>query len=324
LRSGYGVLPEVRSSAPHAHAQRRETRYELTALDPWLSKIQADAERLRARLGPEAGRVDLIERDVTEYERLRAAHDKIQEHLRYHAFWQQAVLDRTAYFEGRNRIIAQVEELDALRRGNGAPSRIAELERRVHDEVAPFAPASGPRLLARQDGGRALAFTLYTDIEDRDFLDQLRAAIECEFDESEAARSLRFVLELEIVVMAPSELYPEGAPGHGSTIATEEHLARFPEGAAVLTTGAESTHAWRGNSLLLGPAPVTRRTLAHELGHLLGFSDAYLRGFEGQPGGEHGVVLVEWTGVVDDLMGNPGGGKVTREMVERLLEAYGD
>jgi hypothetical protein len=36
------------------------------------------------------------------------------------------------------------------------------------------------------------------------------------------------------------------------------------------------------------------------------------------------VVLVEWVGLRDDLMGNPQGGVVTAEMVETLLEAYGD
>ena len=41
-----------------------------------------------------------------------------------------------------------------------------------------------------------------------------------------------------------------------------------------------------------------------------------------EPGGEFGVVLVEWTGLLDDLMGNPSGGRVTAEMIDRLIEAY--
>ena len=69
---------------------------------------------------------------------------------------------------------------------------------------------------------------------------------------------------------------------------------------------------------------MTPRVLAHEFGHLLGFEDAYLRGYEGEPDDPHGVVLVEWVGLSDDLMGNPAGGAVTREMIETLLEAYGD
>ncbi len=77
----------------------------------------------------------------------------------------------------------------------------------------------------------------------------------------------------------------------------------------ILTTGTESTHSWQGRSILFGPAPIRRNSLAHEFGHLLGFNDAYLRGFEGDPNDPYGVVLVEWGGLLDDLMGNSEGGE---------------
>ena len=93
--------------------------------------------------------------------------------------------------------------------------------------------------------------------------------------------------------------------------------------ALVLTTGGASTHAWTGRWITLGPEEVSRRTLAHEFAHLLGFDDAYLRGFDGRPDDRFGVVLVEWTGLRDDLMGNVRGGRVSRGMVETLIEAYG-
>ena len=35
-----------------------------------------------------------------------------------------------------------------------------------------------------------------------------------------------------------------------------------------------------------------------------------------------GVVLVEWSGLTDDLMGNPGVGRVSNEMIDRLIDAY--
>ncbi len=90
-----------------------------------------------------------------------------------------------------------------------------------------------------------------------------------------------------------------------------------------MTTGGESTHAWTGRWMVLGPEEVSGRMLAHEFAHLLGFDDAYLRGFDGDPDGPFGVVLVEWTGLRDDLMGNVRGGRVTRDMVETLVKAYG-
>ena len=74
----------------------------------------------------------------------------------------------------------------------------------------------------------------------------------------------------------------------------------------------------------LGPGELAPRVLAHEFGHLLGFDDAYLRGFEGELGGTYGAVFVEWVGLRDDLMGNPAGGSVTAPMLDRLFEAYGD
>ena len=73
---------------------------------------------------------------------------------------------------------------------------------------------------------------------------------------------------------------------------------------------------------MLGSDPLARRTLAHEFGHLLGFTDAYLRGFEGDPAGPFGVVFVEWWGLQQDLMGDAGRGRVSRDMIARLIEAY--
>jgi len=80
--------------------------------------------------------------------------------------------------------------------------------------------------------------------------------------------------------------------------------------------------ALTGRAVLLGCCEISPNVLAHEFGHLLGFDDAYLRGFDGDPGGAYGAVLVEWVGLFDDLMGYPAGGAVSRTMLERLLSAY--
>ena len=104
----------------------------------------------------------------------------------------------------------------------------------------------------------------------------------------------------------------------------ETHRSLFPGCPLVLTTGASSTNALVGDRIVLDTSPVSRRTLAHEFGHLLGFSDAYIRGYDGEPDDPYGVVLVEWTGLTDDLMGSPGGGQVNEEMIEKLITAYGE
>ena len=164
---------------------------------------------------------------------------------------------------------------------------------------------------------------MHTDIQDSTFLKQFRSAVEGVFNDSPAARQRKFRLELMLKPIAPSDLYDGAPPAPGAEIDLDAHLARFPSDALVLTTGALNTHAWTGHRILLGPDPSSRRELAHEFGHLLGFDDAYLRGFTGDPCGPHGSVLVEWSGLFDDLMGNIGSGPVTAQMISTLLQAYG-
>jgi hypothetical protein len=172
-----------------------------------------------------------------------------------------------------------------------------------------------------RDGGRVLPVTLVTDIGDEAFLEVFREAVLGVWARSPAAREAAFRVELEIERVAPEMLYPEGVPDPDTVLEDGEHLARFPEGAVVLTTGAASTHAWAGRSIHLGTDPLRPRTLAHEFGHLLGFTDAYLRSFEGDPADPYGVVLVEWGGIRNDLMGDPGRGPLTVQMIERLCGA---
>lgn len=142
------------------------------------------------------------------------------------------------------------------------------------------------------------------------------------FSNSEAARKQRFAISLEIYQLTATELYPQGAPARGSAINLKKHIALYPPGELVLTTGGASTHAWVGRNVTLGPNPTTRRTLAHEFGHLLGFRDAYLRSYQGDTQDPYGVVFFEWKGLIDNLMGSPGSGRVTDGMIETLINAY--
>ena len=47
----------------------------------------------------------------------------------------------------------------------------------------------------------------------------------------------------------------------------------------------------------------------------------YPKAVEGESTGPGGVVLVEWTGLTDDLMGAPTRGLVTADMLQRLTAA---
>ena len=118
-------------------------------------------------------------------------------------------------------------------------------------------------------------------------------------------------------------LYPDGAPNRGAKIVMAAHHALFKGCPLVVTSGASSLNARVGSRIFLGTRPVSRRTLAHEFGHLLGFEDAYVRGYDGDPGDPYGVIIVEWTGLSSDLMGDSGRGQVSDEMINTLIIAYG-
>jgi hypothetical protein len=58
----------------------------------------------------------------------------------------------------------------------------------------------------------------------------------------------------------------------------------------------------KGSTIVLGPGKITPRTIAHEIGHLFGFNDCYLRTMTAQ--GLYGIGLLEWDNPLypDDLM----------------------
>lgn len=319
---GYGILPEILDDPPRQPVVTRRNLYSLESLSTAYTGEFRDAALLAGRAVSEP---DLpLAPWVSEFERLRERMKSLEDHLDYHAKWQVEVVAHKAWFYRNNRIIDKVRKMTALQ-AQGAPrAQIDAAREEVLRRLAPFRPTPGLTIDTRDDGTRVLTFEVCTDIDDKAFLDTVRRAVEETYAGSAAARSLRFALDLRWRRLSADALYPEGPPAVGSEIDPDDHEQRFPKGALVFTTGAASTHAWTGRSVRLGPSPLARRTLAHEFSHLLGFDDAYLRGYEGDPRGTFGVVLVEWVGLRDDLMGNPQGGAVTVKMIETLLDAYGD
>jgi hypothetical protein len=314
---GYGIVPELREDGPEAPVTARENAYSLERLEGELQNDLHDAATLVA-----AATGSPLEAQVLELERLRKRLRNFEEHLDYHATWQRAIVEQPDFFADRNRLVAEARELNAERRGGGPPERIAERSRTLLERIAPFTPTPGLRIETREGGSQVLPVALYTDIENDEFLAAFEHAVETHFERASSPNAPRFSIELEIRRISPSMLYPEGAPARGAAIDISAHLARFPDGALILTTGADSTHAWTGRCIALGPGPDTRRTLAHEFAHLLGFRDAYLRGYDGDPHGPYGAILVEWVGLSDDLMGDSEHGRVTEAMIRTLLEAY--
>jgi hypothetical protein len=320
-RSGWGILPEIVEDAPRTPVTPSERRYSLKDISVNFAASFRDGRILAGHtvLDPAAS----LERAVAEYERLRGDLKNVKEHLAYHEQWQRAVTDQADYFDDRNEIVSLAREWQSLRAQGADPARIGQLESEIRERVAVFRAAPDLAIERAADEEVVLPVSVHTDISNGQFLDEFREAVQAEWSGSDAAQSRRVSIRLEFVRVPIEELYPGAALSPGAEIDVEQHVARFPEDALVMTTGAASTHAWKGRSLLIGPEATTGRVLAHEFGHLLGFGDAYLRGFDGRPADPHGVVLVEWTGLLDDLMGNPAGGRVTEAMIDRLVEAYG-
>jgi hypothetical protein len=86
-----------------------------------------------------------------------------------------------------------------------------------------------------------------------------------------------------------------------------------------LTTGALTSHFYR-DAIVLGPEDITPSVLAHEFGHVLGFNDAYIRGYKDL--GKNGFQVMEIVADPEDIMGAPDTGAVLRRHFDRILEQY--
>lgn len=317
---GWGVLPERRDDGPFTTQTPRERSYALRGISVNFVSAFRDGRILADRTArrQEAN----LESAVQDYERLSKDLTNLVDHLSYHEHWQAQVLTSEAFYVDRNEIVAAVREMTELSASDGDPDRIAALREQVREGTSRIDVAKGLAIEHAGDGSLVLPVTVHTDVDDAEFREVFLTAIDEAWNKAEASLSRRFTLRVDFEVHAVDDLYPEDAPEKGDAIVLDDHVARFPPDGLVMTTGAASTHAWKGRSLLLGPAPITPRTLAHEFGHLLGFDDGYVRGFDGDPDDAFGVVFVEWTGLRNDLMANSRGGRVTEGLIDRLVETY--
>lgn len=318
-RTGYGLLPDIEPDQSLREIEPRRQTYALEALNTVSATNLRNATLLSLRVVEEP--TAPLERLVTEYEQLRSKLDHLDSHIDYHSMWQQAAIDDAEFFARQNRIHERTLEWEQSR-ANVDPQASESTRMEIAGLVAPFRRTPGLAIELDASGTRVLQVSVVTDIIDAPFLEKFRRAALAAFSESEAARSRRFRVDLTFDQMVPESLYPDGPPKIGAAIDEDVHVARFPNGALVLTTGAKRTHAFVGRYIQLGTDPTASRSLAHEFAHLLGFKDAYLRAFEGTPDDPFGCVFVEWTGLRNDLMGNPSRGLVTVAMIDQLLRAY--
>ena len=171
-------------------------------------------------------------------------------------------------------------------------------------------------------GGRGkgwpIEVPLYSDIQDQAFLQACKDAIEKIWHVKDGDALFRIQVLLKSV--SPEDLYrPALPPPTSAHIEMNAHAARFPADGGVLTTGGYQKYAGLRRYVVLGPQDISMTVLAHEFGHILGFSDGYFRGYRDL--GEDGYEVVEFVPDLGDIMSAPGQGRVLRLHFEKLLAA---
>lgn len=316
---GWGLLPPLTEPEPARPYLPVRRSYSLAGAEAFRDSIRSDMRSLTTDVDSDLATEALVDRYAESRDNLQI----LANHVAYHEQWQHAVLRYPIYFMQRNRLLPLAAELAELAQPGESPAEAERIRSRLLDQVATFTPTPGLSIEVRDGQPWILPVSICTDIEDREFLQQAQYAIERRFKGHISEGTGVFELRLDWRVIPIDHLYPEDPPGIGDTIDLDEHVARFEGCPFVFSTGAASTHAQVGRYVLLGSGSMAPGVLAHEFAHLLGFEDAYLRGYEGDPFSENGAELIEWWGLSDDLMGDSDHGAVSPRMLRTLIEAYG-
>ena len=167
---------------------------------------------------------------------------------------------------------------------------------------------------------------MVTDIADSAFVSEFARVIAERWRTRGTGIAYRVMPEIRVITSAALYCPQSGGasaaqtcvpPERGAAINLASHIGRFPPDAAVLTTGAGSTHIEGGRAVVMSPHDAPHYLIAHEFGHLLGFRDAYVRGY--RDAGFDGIVVTELVVDNGDVMGNARDGAVTAAHFERLL-----
>jgi hypothetical protein len=346
---GYQILPRLTPddlaetpalgqsaySWPQTQRLISRARHRLAGLEMQLHRTQSlDSAPRRAAL----------EQLARDYLGLRQDLVNVEAHVQYNRFWQSIIAaDRASYDRATllyHDVVAREQVRDELRYFDGifANSPVA-----LQPAFGLLSLADLPETLTRReallgeriDGALGQITTpvfvtlerrahewifrvpLYTDIEDRNFIAAAKRTIEAVWRLTENDDTYR--VEIEVSYLPGEVLYADSAtPAEGEKIAIREHLGHFPANAAILTTGALTTHV-ENNAIVLGPDSISPRVLAHEFGHVLGFRDRYIRGYRDL--GKDGFEVLEAIADPRDIMGAPAMGLVLPAHFDNLIRA---
>jgi hypothetical protein len=287
-----------------------------------------------------------FERMLSEYRPLPESERTIESHIQYNRLWQQQIARDPAGYDRQTALHDAVVERQtitdvlaapdeaAFRKAvagiagidRGAPRDVLErdlrarektLAEKIHAATDDIVPPSFLRGEHPTPHLWIVKVPFYTDIDDDAFLQAWQRGVERVWQVRDGEDEFR--VEIVLTHVSPESLYGDGGvrPTKGDMIDLQAHVARFPQGGAVLTTGANMTRVTAGRCVALGPQDIAPHVLAHELGHILGFKDLYFRGYRDL--GADGYEVMEVVAEPDDIMGAPGVGPVSRHHFDALL-----
>ena len=268
---------------------------------------RAEAEMQLAEKSTGVAKSTLILSLIGSYKSLLDNQRVIDQYIEYNRLWQRTIAENRPRYDELTKVYNLVQSADA---------DTAAAIRQVLGQ--PLVPSSINVLNDIENHRVVLQVPIYTDIENDEFLAKSKSVIEQVWQARDAETS--YSVEIQFRKLSAADLYEgETIPQHGAHFEVSVHVARFPTGGLVLTTGAEMTNAVVKRYVALGPGDIFKRTLAHEFGHLLGFPDGYIRGYKDL--GEMGLEIEELTTVFDDIMSSPRDGAVLPAHFKMIMEA---
>jgi hypothetical protein len=349
LQHGYQILPNIVAdpSSLTKPARPQSAQYSWPWTDHLIDRASSDV----ARSAHELKRALSLEPKMRQmaYQQLAARYRQIHEqqqnidaHIQYNRLWQEAIAANRSKYDRESvlhdRVLKREEVLEVFNARYAAARTIAHgtikqvavanlnelssglihkanlLGREIDAATDLSFDTPGYVRVEQQIANRIIHVLFYTDIQDNAFVQSAKRAMEDIWHLRSGKDD--FSIQLHFSYVSPEHLYgTDKPPRTGQRMNIRKHVEQFPADGAVLTTGARTTHV-DGRAIILGPHDITKRVLAHEFGHILGFRDAYFRGYKDLA--EDGFQVMEIVADSTDIMGNPATGAVLRRHYERL------
>jgi hypothetical protein len=331
LPYGYQILPTLSPTAAWTPKPARIvlSPFSWNRTDSMIDRGHAKLVALQARYDSlehlnEDLRRALYPAIADDYRKLVEDQKLMASTVSYNRFWQAEIARQPQFYQQQKKLQAAALSRERIQDSITASneSARADLKRRVDSLSVPIDSAikklPAPDFV-RVEHPNAHRWTVYvpvfTDITDSVFLNRFQSAIQDAWHIRDGDDE--FVLLIEMHRVAIAQLYPKGdAPAIGAHIDIQSHLARFPAGGVIVTTGGNGIYA-TGRSIIIGPHAIQNSALVHEFGHMLGFKDGYFRSYEDR--GKDGFLVLEVILDPESIVATPEHGHVRRVHFEQII-----